>query len=465
MEDRIVEFIAGLRAAGVRVSLAESADAFRAVEQVGIADRELFKATLQATLVKDSADVPQFEKLFPIYFGSGGPPMRDPSEEMFSDDMQKLKDSLRDLIGNDAKLRQLMRYLLEGENPTREEMDQLGNRAGVPMARNPSQQPWLTRRMLRQLGADEEFQRLMEQLIQKLEEMGMSRETLQKVGQMAMENLERLEEQFNQYVGTRIAQNASKEDRDRQPLRGPDLMQRAFGSLSEREIHELRQQIRRLAARLRSRAALRQRRGKRGVLDTKRTIRTNLRHASVPMELKHKRRHLKPKLVMICDVSTSVRPVAEFMLRLVYELQDQIHSARSFIFIDDINDVSAEFTQRRPETAVQRVLDENPPGYYNTNLGFSLAHFCNEFLDTVDHRTTVILLGDGRNNYLNPRLDAFQNIKKRARRVVWFNPESPRLWGTGDSDMMQYLPQCDAAQEVGNLAQLTEAVDRLFDFH
>lgn len=463
MDDRIVEFIAGLRAAGVRVSLAESADAFRAIEHMGVADRDLFKASLQATLVKDAADVPEFEKLFPLYFGSGGPPMRDPNEELSSDEMDQLKEALRDLLTDDAKLQQLMRYMLEGDNPTREEMDQLGNRAGVPLARNPSQQQWLTRRMLRQLGMDEEFQSLMRQLIQKLEEMGMSRETMRRIGQIAAENMRRLEEQFNQYVGAKIAQNAAQEPRERQPLRGPDLMNRPFSSLGEREISELRNQIRRLAARLRSRAALRQRRGKRGVLDTKRTIRSNLRHGSVPVELKHKRRRLKPKLVMICDVSTSVRPVVEFMLRLVYELQDQIHSARSFIFIDDIVDVSAEFTQRRPENAVQRVLDDNPPGYYNTNLGFSLAHFCKDFLDTIDHRTTVIVLGDGRNNFLNPRLDALQSIKKRARRLVWFNPESPRLWGTGDSDMLQYEPFCDNCQEVGNLAQLAEAVDRLFE--
>ena len=462
MDDRIVEFIAGLRAAGVRVSLAESADAFRAIEFMGIAEKDLFKATLQTTLIKDSADVPEFEKLFPLYFGSGGPPMRDPNEELSPDEMQQLKDALKDLLGNDQKLKQLMRYLLQGDNPTRDELDELGNKAGVPLARNPNQQQWLTRRMLRQLGMDDEFRDLMEQLIEKLEEMGISRETLRQLGETAMENLKRLEEQFNQYVGAKIAQNAAKDRKERQPLRGPDLMNRPFGSLGEREIAELRNQIRRLAARLRSRAALRQRRGKRGVLDTKRTIRSNLRHAGVPIELKHKRRHLKPKLVMICDVSTSVRPIVEFMLRLVYELQDQIHSARSFVFIDDIVDVSAEFTQRRPESAVQRVLDDNPPGYYNTNLGFSLAHFCKDHLDTVDHRTTVIVLGDGRNNFLNPRLDAFQEIKKRARRVIWLNPESPRLWGTGDSDMPQYMPHCDASHEVGTLAQLAEAIDRLF---
>ncbi len=463
MDQRIVEFITGLRAAGVRVSLAESADAFRATEHLGIMDRNLFRSALRTTLVKDASDVPTFEKLFPLYFGSGGPPLMNPDEELSSEDIQRLKDALRDLLGDNTRLQQLMRYLLEGMNPTREELERLGNQAGVPLARHPYQQQWLTRRMLRQLGMDAEFQNLMEQLIQKLEEMGMSRETLRRLAQIAAENMRALEEQFNQYVGARIAQNAAQEPRERQPFRGPDLMQRAFSSLNEREIAELRHQIRRLAARLRSRAALRQRRGKRGLLDAKRTIRSNLRHGGVPMELKHKRRHLKPKLVLICDVSTSVRSVVEFMLRIVYELQDQISSARSFIFIDDITDVSSEFAQRRPENAVERVLNDNPPGYYNTNLGFSLAHFCKDYLDTVDHRTTVIVLGDGRNNFLNPRLDAFQTIKKRARKLLWFNPENERLWGTGDSDMPQYLPYCNAAHEVGNLAQLAEAIDQLFE--
>jgi uncharacterized protein with von Willebrand factor type A (vWA) domain len=462
VDQRIVEFIAGLRAAGVRVSLAESADAFRAIEHLGIQDRDLFRAAMRTTLVKDATDTPTFERLFPIYFGSGGPPMLDPNTELSSDDMQNLKDALRDLLGDDKRLQQLMRYLMEGQNPSRDEMDRLGNQAGVPLARHPYQQQWLTRRMLRQLGLDDEFNDLMRQLIEKLQAMGMSRETMRRIGQMAMENLERLEEQFEQYVGAQIAQNQQQEPRERQPFRGPDLMERPFSALSEREISDLRNQVRRLAARLRSRAALRQRRGKRGTLDAKRTIRANLRHANVPIELKHKRRHLKPKLILICDISTSVRNVVEFMLRLVYELQDQISSTRSFVFIDDILDVSAEFSQRRPEVAVQRVLDNNPPGYYNTNLGFALAHFTKEFLDTVDHRTTVIVLGDGRNNYLNPRLDAFQEIKKRARKMVWLNPENPRLWGTGDSDMWQYHPHCDTVHEVGNLAQLAEAIDRLF---
>lgn len=461
MDQRIIEFIAGLRAVGVRVSLAESEDAFRAAEEIGVMDREAFRTALRTTLIKDAADAPEFERLFPIYFGSGGPPLFDPHRELSPDEMQRLKNALRELLGDEHRLRRLMRYLLEGLNPTREELEQLGRRAGVPLARHPHQQTWLTRRMLRQLGLDEEFNALMAQLLAKLEQMGMRRETLQRLAQIAEENLRRLEEQFEQYVGAHIAQQMAKERRERQPLRTTNLMQRSFDTLNEREIAELRLQVRRLAAQLRSRAALRQRRGKRGTLDAKRTLRANLRYGNVPLELKRKQRHLKPKLVLICDVSTSVRRAVEFMLRLVYELQDQIHSTHSFVFIDDISEVSAEFAAHRPEVAIERVLEEHPPGHYNTNLGHALAHFCKDYLDTVDQRTTVIILGDARNNYLNPRLDAFQEIKQRARRVIWLNPEHQRLWNTGDSDLWQYEPYCDAVHEVSNLTQLANAIDHL----
>src|SRR5512140_249773 len=189
MDQRIVEFVEGLRAAGVRVSLAESADAFRAIEHMGIADRDLFRSALRTTLVKDSVDTPTFERLFPLYFGGGGPPMLDPSQELSPHDMDQMKQALRDLLGDNERLQQLMRYLLEGQNPTRDELDQMGNQAGVPLARHPYQQQWLTRRMLRQLGMDEEFNELIEQLIEKLMEMGMSADKLQQIAQMAGENL------------------------------------------------------------------------------------------------------------------------------------------------------------------------------------------------------------------------------------------------------------------------------------
>ncbi|MCC7355909.1 MAG: VWA domain-containing protein [Anaerolineae bacterium] len=477
MEQRIVDFIAGLRALGVRVSIAESGDAFRAVEQVGVIDRNTFRSALRTTLIKEPQDVPTFERLFPLYFGSGGPPLTNPQEGLSREEQEMLRAALQALLSamsradadnpssrrltpqELAQLARLLQMLLSGQGPSREEMQHAAQRAGVQRATHPAQQPWLTQRMLREIGM-QQLPEALQALLEQLARMGMGREALQQLREMIGENQQALAEQVAQFVGQSLARQATENPR---PQAGPDLMQRPFQSLTPSEAAELRNQVRRLAAHLRSRAALRQRRGKEGTLDAKATIRANLRYAGVPVELRFKRRHLKPRLVLICDISTSVRYCAEFMLHLIYELQDQVAKARSFAFIDHLEEISEGFTESRPEMAVRQVLEQMPSGYYNTDLGFSLATFCHDHLDAVDRRTTVIVVGDGRNNYNDPRLDSFQTIKRRAKRILWFNPEPLPLWGAGDSDMYQYIPLCDAVHQVSNLAELADAVDRLFD--
>jgi uncharacterized protein with von Willebrand factor type A (vWA) domain len=231
--------------------------------------------------------------------------------------------------------------------------------------------------------------------------------------------------------------------------------------LSQEEVEALRDEVKRLAAKLRSRAALRQRRANDGVLDPKSTLRHNLRYGGTPIELQFRRRSLKPRLVLICDISTSMRYCAEFMLTLIYELQDQVAKARSFIFISDLHEISDYFKAMRPEAAVQEVLYRHPPGSYNTDLGRSLQTLFSEKLDALDSRTTVIVLGDGRNNYNDPRLDLAAEMRRRARRVLWFNPEPQYQWGTGDSDMLAYAPLASGVYQVANMAQLVEAIDRI----
>jgi uncharacterized protein with von Willebrand factor type A (vWA) domain len=110
---------------------------------------------------------------------------------------------------------------------------------------------------------------------------------------------------------------------------------------------------------------------------------------------------------------------------------------------------------------VTQVLRRLPPGYYSTDLGYSLENFDRDYMDTVDSRTTFIIVGDGRNNYNNPRVDLFRTIARRSHRTLWLNPEPPGQWGTGDSDMLQYARYCDAILKVGTLSELTAAVDRL----
>ena len=156
-----------------------------------------------------------------------------------------------------------------------------------------------------------------------------------------------------------------------------------------------------------------------------------------------------------------MRPVIEFMLRLVYELQDQIARARSFAFNADMEEISVTLAGNRAADAIAEVLYDMPPGYYATDLGHSLGTFNKEWSDSLSHKTTVVILGDGRNNFNSPRTDLVKKIQQRAKRLIWFNPEHRRQWGTGDSDMLEYAPLCDDVYQVRNLAQLSAAVDKL----
>lgn len=455
MDDRIAQFIAGLRAAGVRISLAESADAFRATELLGVLDRDSFRSALRATLIKENHDAPVFERLFLMYFGSGGPPLIPPDQMLTPDQQRLLEAAMRALAGD---LSRLLQMLASGQGPSREELEAMARRAGRGPAR-PEQQPRITRDMLRQLGLEALAEQI-EKLMQQLAQMGMTREGQAAILGLLAANRDALAQQASQAAGQSLARQLAERPPDR--FDEGELMQRPFNDLTEAEARELRRLVTRLAAKLRSRAALRQKKGDGKTLDAKTTLRANLRTAGVPFDLRFKKRHLKPKFALICDISTSMRPVAEFMLRLMYEMQDQVGKARSFAFNDHLEEVSDEFILHRPDEAIPLVLHRIPPGYYATDLGFSLQNFCDQCLDAVDRRTTVIFLGDGRNNFRDPRLDLFEHIKRRARRVVWFNPELRFQWGVGDSDMPQYAPLCDAVHQVSNLSELADAVDRLF---
>ena len=287
----------------------------------------------------------------------------------------------------------------------------------------------------------------------------MSKERLDQLQQLIQANQKALQEQVSRFAGQKIAENMSEREPDTVNL--DELMNRPFRSLSDQDMDVLRKEVRRLANRLRSRIALRQKRAKTGQLDAKATIRANLKHGGVPMEIKHRSHRLKPKLVVICDISTSMRYCSELMLSLVYALQDFVTKTHAFAFIDHIEYISPDFAGKEANEAIAAVLERMPPGYYSTDLGYALDDFARHYLDTVDQRTTFILVGDGRNNYNNPRLDIFEQLARRSRRMIWINPEAPMLWGSGDSDMLQYAPLCSTVVMAATLGELTEAVNQL----
>jgi uncharacterized protein with von Willebrand factor type A (vWA) domain len=354
-------------------------------------------------------------------------------------------------------LRKMLEKLVKGEQLSQQELEHLSKMVGLNQADDMRYREWMVQRMMKALRF-KEVQEALKELAELMAQMGMDKERVDQMRQLLHANQKALEDQLRQFSGQRIAENMS----ERPPEDSLDnLINRPFSSLSDGDMERLRKEVHRLAAALKTRVALRQKRAKNGVLDAKATIRANLKHGSVPIELRHRERTLKPKLVVICDVSTSMRSCSELMLSLIYALQDLISKTHSFAFIDHLEFISPDFVGKQPGEAVNQVLERMPSGYYNTDLGNSLDQFSKEYLDTIDSRTTFIVVGDGRNNYNDPRLDIFNTVARRSRRMIWLNPEAPTLWGSGDSDMLKYAPNCDVILQANTLAELTAAVDKL----
>lgn len=457
MDNRLVEFGRGLRAAGVSASLAELLDAFHAVEEVGVQNRALFRAALRTTLVKEVRHFETFDELFPLYFGRGEPPLQDVAEFLTAVEQSQLQQALSQF---DERIQQLLEWLTSGDGPTAVELQQLAEQSGLQWLHDPQQSLWLTKRMLQQMGFGQLPEKL-NQLLQTLRDMGLGRETIERISGVIEINQQLIREQVAEQAGLEIARRRA--DRPTE-LHGPDLMHKSFHALTPAEISQLRFELQRLIQQLRTRAALRRKRQKSGQLDARRTIRHSQRYAGVPFELKYRHRKLKPKIVFIFDASNSMQRVVEFMLYFVTEMQDQVSRLRSFAFYDNLGEVSdilRQLDMRVPHKAFYEV-QRGIPGYlYGTNLGRSLQTFYDQHLSAVDRHTTVIIMGDGRNNHYDPRLDLVHDLQKRAKQLIWFTPENERLWGTGDSDMNLYAPLCDAVYPVRNLAQLSTAVDKI----
>jgi uncharacterized protein with von Willebrand factor type A (vWA) domain len=459
MDRRIVEFIAALRNSGVRISLAESSDAFQAIDHMGIQDRETFRISLRSTLVKANSELVEFDRLFPLFFQSGNPPpMMNPSSNLSPDEAQKIADALRQFTKN---LRDMLEKLLQGEPLSQEELSQLDKLLKMDDVNDLRYQNWMARQMEKALQFSE-VQKALQELMNMLQQMGMNKEKVDQLREMMEANQKAMQEQLRQHSGQKIAENMSKQNRQ-EKMDG--LYNRPFQSLTEEEMQLLRKEVHRLAAVLRTRMALRLKKDRSGQLDVKATLRTNLKNGSVPIEIKHKDHILKPKVVAVCDISTSMRHCSELMLSLLHAIQDQISKTSAFAFIDHLQFISPYFDNNQTNVAVEDILQHMPSGYYNTDLGASLEDFMKNYADKIDSKTTFILVGDARNNYNNPRVDIFETIARRSRNTIWLNPEPVPFWGTGDSDMLQYAPLCKKIFQVDNLNQLSSAIDQLLVLH
>ncbi len=185
--------------------------------------------------------------------------------------------------------------------------------------------------------------------------------------------------------------------------------------------------------RIKDALVLRQRQEQRGRLDTLIHHRRSLQYGGIPMEIKLRRRHReKPKLVTVCDVSDSVRNASRFMLQLVWNLQECFSRVRSYAFVSEIAEVTQAFSTFPVERATYGPSGSAPIDYHcRSDFGYAFSRFVRTDLDSLDRKTTILILGDARNNYNDPQAWALRLIRERVKGIIWPNPEGQWGWGVG----------------------------------
>jgi uncharacterized protein with von Willebrand factor type A (vWA) domain len=467
MQKRIVEFTNLLRKSGVRVSVAEAIDAFAALDELSLDDRELFRDALRAAMVKRGDDIPTYDRLFELFWSGFHDVLRDQLGEatggMGGDfDLEQLLEALKQMLENaDVDLSDLAKAMLSMDaNQLEQLIRQSGEDAGIDRIQNMLQIGFFSRRMIENMdleGAGEDLR----DLIQQMREQGMSEEELAQLEQL----MNAVQEAIRRSVRRFAEQELDKQNHDYlERFRRESLQEKSFYNLTEEDIRKMREVVNRLAQKLKNIISMRRKRERKGKFDLKSTMRRNMAHGGMPFELifKHRRKE-RPKLVVICDVSSSVANVCRFMLQFVYSLQECFTKVRSFVFVAELGEVTQVFHDKEIYEAIDDALDGGGVinVYTRSNFGMAFHTFWRDFLSSVDSRTTVVIIGDARNNYNDPRAWCLREIHRKAKNVVWINPESPGAWGFGDSVMDKYLAYTDVAEECRNLKQLSRMVDRL----
>jgi uncharacterized protein with von Willebrand factor type A (vWA) domain len=479
LETSLLEFFHRLREAGVPVSMVEVLDAFACLPHLDLADRDQFRAALFATLVKRPEDQQAFAVLFDVCFpltpaaagpGSGawppgvdpsgagqhppgaapGPPVGEatPLEEGEPADVHSPADELL------AALLDALRH--DDEAAMRTLAGLAVDRYGGLEAQPEASERYYLYRILRQV---ELYRLLAMALGDSGDPEGAARHGREELARRIEDFRRLLAEQLRHRLATSVgAEQAAELYRERR-LEDVDFL-----AANASQLRELRQAVRPLARKLAARAAQKRRLRRHGRLDVRRTVRRSLSSGGVPVDPAFRAvRASKLDLYVLADVSGSVIEFAKFTLSLLHAMDQEFAKLRSFVFVDGVDEVTGILDQGghrmdlRGAFARAKVVADDGHSHY----GMVFRRFAERYGGDVDARSTLIVMGDARNNYREPGLEAFRGLAERSRRLYWLNPEPKEEWDTTDSIMSSYGAACDRVFEVRTLRQLTACVDEI----
>jgi uncharacterized protein with von Willebrand factor type A (vWA) domain len=466
MEMILAAFISELRAIGLPVSLSENVDAAAALRAIPLADRAQVKSALATTLVKNHDHYRAFELAFDIFFGgrqlarlgdetgngSGSGAASQAGSGPGTLLHQLSGDELNDLLfqavaGRDGVLLRAVA------------VEAVDRWAGIEPGRVVAGTFYLYRTLTRL-----DLEALRQRLRDSADPDGLS-----DLGRrLAEEDQDARVDAARAEVEAEIRRRLIA-DRDAQAvaatLRRPLPEDVEFLNSSRAQLAELQQTVRPLARKMAARLAHKRRHRRRAALDFRRTVRKSLASGGVPVDLAFRKpRPAKPEIMLVADISGSVSAFAGFTMQLAYAIKSEFSRVRSFVFVDGVEEVTDMLEAAADITAVTRRLNLGTSAVRfdgHSDYGMALETFWDRWGGQVRSRTSVIILGDGRNNYHASRAWVLTAIRQRARHLYWLNPEPAAAWDTGDSIMREYAPGCDLVFECRNLRQLRAFVEQL----
>lgn len=459
MQATLEDFFKALRGSDLEVSLNAQIDAARAVALVGWSDRALLKSALGATLAKTTPDRALFDDAFDRFFrfsafGNLSAPAQDPPAQSAQSPQDTAATGSGGPGGCQGRGGQaLSQLLLAGDSAAlAKRMQEAAREVGLTDIWFFTQKGHYTQKIQQSMGLE-----LLDREISDAK-----RHTLAPARARELELArKKLFEEVRNFVERKLALFGTAPTRQ---LHDDFLQSQKLSNIEKRDFARMHVIVSKISKRLAERHSRRKKKRVRGQLDFRKTLRNNAAYDGVMFETFWRSRVVdRPRVVAICDVSGSVRQYAHFLLLFLHSLGEQVSDLRSFAFTNHLVEVSDTFESLPVEQAVDKVMQA--VGGSGTDYGQTLLDIEAQLLDDIDRRTTVLMLGDARNNRGQAQAHVMQRLYQRARRVIWLNPEPVSFWGLGDSEMKRYAPYCHIARECNSLAHLENTLDALLRTH
>lgn len=460
MLDPILNFVTSCRASDLKISTSEVLDCMRHLTLIDPLDEPQFKTTLMTNFVKTRRDMARFDELYNLFFHEIRPEEKKGTGELVRRDIKDAVERMKKEAGESDLMNALMEFLGGNPAPLLEQMHELYTRE------EEKPKAFKIKNNMGQLASRLEIMLTLSKMKSKVMtitgEMYTDAESVTKTEVDAYFN-RMLDRANDMLTGDPKPLNDSLIQTNSVEKRLNELGEVSFSSLTPEDIDHMRSIIDQLVRKLKDVASRRYSAKNRGVLDVKKTLRNSAKFQGVPIEIKYKNKALrKGRIITLCDISSSVWAASRFMLNILYALQDCFSKVRSFIFISKLAEVTEFFEKFEINEAIQKTLTEADIEYnVPTDYGETFRDFKKDYLHDLNTKTTVIIIGDGRSNYMNPQAEILGEMRDKCKRIIWLNPEPMHVWHTGDSEMFTYKSYCHEVRPCQNLNQLMDFVHEL----